>query len=1118
MKKKLFYLLFALSICIPTYGQTVIERGENYEKIDLGNNQYQMIVEGDIENFKDDDDIYKPVDISESDSVPVWAQRLGFTHYYKKNKVRVFVDVDTGKFRIYPKRKDNVSYLEIAAKNPTQVNVEVVNNRLLKVYKDTTNVEYSFLISSKGFKVLYKLKNATGAANFQKQLKFKLTGGLSRTGRQIKYNGNIITTMSNAHWYDSGDDDTRKTGNVGESINDATEIATLSLNPADLAGVTYPVYVDPDLPTLGSGADTFIDSFALTTPHGSLDYISISNAATQTRRGIGKVDFSSLDNTATITNVQAIFNHDFNVGAGGYTVWMDRLLRTDWTENAATWSVYKASTSWGTVGAANSSTDYTTSGRVTATLPAVDQDITFNPIAQFQWAQANNAEVWNYSLRFDSVHTDTGRCSFASKEDATAAKRPRFIITYTLPAEETNNIYVATTGNDTTGNGTSSLPYKTIQKGVDVAVAGKTVVVRNGTYSDFINYGSYTAAILTKASGNSGNWITIKAENKWGASIDGIDRTKKIGFIFNTNHNYVKIEGFVIRNLKETGILVNSANHDITAHNNKFEHIGELQTSTAYGQAGIYTGSSVYNITVTGNWFEDIGRDGTVPNRDHGIYIGGAVAPHDFYIANNIFVNKSAGWCIQIQPSSGIVASDLTITNNTFHKPNTQRNGQIVLNGQVDNLLIQNNIFYQPRTSAINMGTNCTGRTNITLRNNITDVSILSDNGSGGVNTCSATVSNNVLSTNPLMIDPTGGNYKLQSGSPARDTGFATSSPSTDFDGVTRPYNTSYDKGAYEYSLAPSISFSAPASGGVQVTAGNNATITYIMTSPNLATMQLFWDNDESGGDGVSIVGSLAEGTDVNYLWDTTGKNGVYYIYGTATDNLGNVTTTYAPGAFTINPAGNTPPVAGDDSGSTSGSNPVVINLTANDTDSDGIADPTIALATGYLPFYGTLDFHPTNGTVTYTPTDYVAINSGAVDTFRYTVEDTLGALSNAALVTVTITGVNTPPVANNDSMSAFFGRSSIFNVLGNDTDAGGSLDSTSVAIVSNATRGTTNVNSTTGIITYTPFFAFGVDSFTYTVRDDLNTISNIAMVNIIINSVSGWTQSYSKSWFGGWK
>jgi len=63
--------------------------------------------------------------------------------------------------------------------------------------------------------------------------------------------------------------------------------------------------------------------------------------------------------------------------------------------------------------------------------------------------------------------------------------------------------YVATTGNDTTGDGSINNPYKTVQKGANMATTpGDTVIVREGTYRETVNI-SY--------SGSEGNPITFRA-------------------------------------------------------------------------------------------------------------------------------------------------------------------------------------------------------------------------------------------------------------------------------------------------------------------------------------------------------------------------------------------------------------------------------------------------------------------------------------------------------------------------------------------------------------------------------------------------------------------------------
>jgi hypothetical protein len=93
----------------------------------------------------------------------------------------------------------------------------------------------------------------------------------------------------------------------------------------------------------------------------------------------------------------------------------------------------------------------------------------------------------------------------------------------------------------------------------------------------------------------------------------------------------------------------------------------------------------------------------------------------------------------------------------------------------------------------------------------------------------------------------------------------------------------------------------------------------------------------------------------------------------------------------------------------------------------------------------------------------------------------------STANVNITITPVNDPPVANNDSASTLINTPVRVDVLANDTDPDGvgDLVPSSVAVISQPVNGKTIVDPTTGAITYTPDPTyFGPDSFRYRVYD----------------------------------
>ncbi len=215
-------------------------------------------------------------------------------------------------------------------------------------------------------------------------------------------------------------------------------------------------------------------------------------------------------------------------------------------------------------------------------------------------------------------------------------------------------------------------------------------------------------------------------------------------------------------------------------------------------------------------------------------------------------------------------------------------------------------------------------------------------------------------------------------------------------------------------------------------------------------------------------------------------------------DNLG-ATSNVAQVSITIDPI-NDPPVANDDSDNTPEDVAVIIDVIANDTDIEG--NNTIDPATVNVvanPTSGTASVN-NDGTITYTPNPAYS----GPDSFTYNVRDNQDALSNTATVTVSVSSVNDPPVAINDTNNTTEEETPItIDVAVNDMDSDGTVDPTTVTIVDNPSNGSL-VNNGDGTITYTPNTNFaGSDSFTYTVRDDQGAVSNTALVIVIVTDIN---------------
>ncbi len=187
----------------------------------------------------------------------------------------------------------------------------------------------------------------------------------------------------------------------------------------------------------------------------------------------------------------------------------------------------------------------------------------------------------------------------------------------------------------------------------------------------------------------------------------------------------------------------------------------------------------------------------------------------------------------------------------------------------------------------------------------------------------------------------------------------------------------------------------------------------------------------------------------------------------------------------------NDPPVANDDTATTDEDNAVVIEVLANDTDSDG---GTLSIESTTAAANGTVVVNA-DGTITYTPN----ADFNGEDTFSYTLSDLQGG-TDTATVTVTVNAVNDPPVANDDTATTDEDTAAVIEVLANDTDSdGGTLSITSTTIPPN---GTVVVNPD-GTITYTPNADFnGEDTFSYTLSD-LQGGTDTATVTVTVNAIN---------------
>ncbi len=190
------------------------------------------------------------------------------------------------------------------------------------------------------------------------------------------------------------------------------------------------------------------------------------------------------------------------------------------------------------------------------------------------------------------------------------------------------------------------------------------------------------------------------------------------------------------------------------------------------------------------------------------------------------------------------------------------------------------------------------------------------------------------------------------------------------------------------------------------------------------------------------------------------------------------------------------PPVVGDISITTNEDTAFTVTLT-----STGVENVAVTYAVETSPSHGTVTI--SGDQATYTP----YLNYNGPDSFTYKATDNQGAAGNTATVSITITPVNDPPVA--DSKSITTNEDTAVGVTLTATDP--ENDPLTYSIVDNPSHGT--LSGTLPNLVYTPAPHYnGPDSFTYKATDNQGATSSTATVSITVNSVNDAPAADSKS------
>jgi len=398
-------------------------------------------------------------------------------------------------------------------------------------------------------------------------------------------------------------------------------------------------------------------------------------------------------------------------------------------------------------------------------------------------------------------------------------------------------------------SGTQALPWKTIQKAANTMVAGDTVLVQAGTYSERVS---------TARSGTAGNPVTFRASGT--VIMKG----------FSIDHDYITVDGFEITN---TGAqfsifvfgsycqILNNNIHDsspdaygeimltwyntipqncvirgnhvwssisysgdfpaisLTGKNhlvegNELGPIKDADVFRPFGSGHIIRRNYIHDLTMSPNSgahsdiFQVFGDNGgesynivfennLIVNSDGQMFMtsqDGVANIRDWDVRNNIWVN------VAVQGNIGM--PNFRFYNNVLYNVDWANGFALALYnetwGAANNAKIKNNIFIGPG------GLDYTGGVPYVMESGLTGVEtdynyVTGDPSKGYPARDDFSEVHGINGGDPKFVNLAAWDFRLKQGSPAIDKGATLSGFNYDKDGVSRPQGSAWDIGAYEY-------------------------------------------------------------------------------------------------------------------------------------------------------------------------------------------------------------------------------------------------------------------------------------------------------------------------------